>query len=214
MSVARQGLLANPGDRLRGQAHVQPSVARPPLLVREANPPTRTTTHSLADCHGVAASLMNPVAQKSAGRYACRLYRHGLTAAHVWSSLREALRDSYQDFTTGSLNRAIFLLDVGHPAVCHCRLHDRDSHSDLRPSAIVGIKQCCGHTGRPEFGRQTTRTPSGELESTTCCFSERLRAIRVFRRSSSTRIHIRSRGRAESCISSGSGCWKSLWLTG
>src|SRR5271165_2519734 len=29
-----------------------------------------------------------------------------------WSSLREALRGSHQDFTTGSLNRAIFLLAV------------------------------------------------------------------------------------------------------
>src|SRR5271157_567096 len=30
----------------------------------------------------------------------------------LWSSLREALRGSHQDFTTGSLNRAIFLLAV------------------------------------------------------------------------------------------------------
>src|SRR5208283_1149156 len=30
----------------------------------------------------------------------------------IWSSLREALRGSHQDFTAGSLNRAIFLLAV------------------------------------------------------------------------------------------------------
>src|SRR5208282_2701617 len=30
----------------------------------------------------------------------------------LWSSLREALRGSHQDFTAGSLNRAIFLLAV------------------------------------------------------------------------------------------------------
>src|SRR3984893_286388 len=39
-----------------------------------------------------------------------------LTAAQppipIWSSIREALRGSHQDFTTGSLNRAILLLAI------------------------------------------------------------------------------------------------------
>src|SRR6202790_1805968 len=30
----------------------------------------------------------------------------------LWSSIREALRGSHQDFTTGSLNRAILLLAI------------------------------------------------------------------------------------------------------
>ena len=30
----------------------------------------------------------------------------------IWSSIREALRGSHQDFTTGSLNRAILLLAI------------------------------------------------------------------------------------------------------
>ena len=30
----------------------------------------------------------------------------------IWSSVREALRGSHQDFTTGSLNRAILLLAI------------------------------------------------------------------------------------------------------
>src|SRR5271167_1329057 len=34
------------------------------------------------------------------------------TQPTLWSSLREALRGSHQDFTVGSLNRAIFLLAV------------------------------------------------------------------------------------------------------
>jgi len=34
------------------------------------------------------------------------------TQPTLWSSLREALRGSHQDFTAGSLNRAIFLLAV------------------------------------------------------------------------------------------------------
>jgi len=30
----------------------------------------------------------------------------------IWSSIREALRGSHQDFTTGSLNRSILLLAI------------------------------------------------------------------------------------------------------
>src|SRR5215831_20912549 len=32
--------------------------------------------------------------------------------APIWSSIREAIRGSHQDFTTGSLNRAILLLAI------------------------------------------------------------------------------------------------------
>ena len=32
--------------------------------------------------------------------------------APIWSSIREALRGSHQDFTTGSLHRAILLLAI------------------------------------------------------------------------------------------------------
>src|SRR6201997_2367438 len=35
-----------------------------------------------------------------------------VTQASLWSSVREALRGSHQDFTTGSLNRAILLLAI------------------------------------------------------------------------------------------------------
>src|SRR5258707_3862086 len=34
------------------------------------------------------------------------------TPTPIWSSIREALRGSHQDFTTGSLNRAILLLAI------------------------------------------------------------------------------------------------------
>ena len=33
-------------------------------------------------------------------------------ARSLWSSVREALRGSHQDFTTGSLNRSILLLAI------------------------------------------------------------------------------------------------------
>src|SRR5258707_15636376 len=88
------------------------------------------------------------------------------TPTPIWSSIREALRGSHQDFTAGSLNRAILLLAI--PVVLEMVLESLFAVVDVFWGGRLGADAVAtvGLTESPSRPTQKTSTTANSDSST------------------------------------------------